>query len=589
MLRTHTNGELRSEHKDKEVTLCGWVNTRRDHGGVIFVDLRDRYGLTQIVFNPGCEGFEHAEHLRREDVIQVTGKVDSRNDGMQNPNMVTGDIELNVTKITVLNKSETPPIEVDDRKVAGDDSRLKYRFLDLRRPTMQNNLRQRHNAMQAVHKVLSEDDFLYVETPLMVKSTPEGARDYVVPSRVNPGQFYALPQSPQLYKQILMVSGCDRYYQFAKCLRDEDLRSDRQPEHTQIDLEMSFPTLEDLYSTGEKIMKGIFKELKGVDIPTPFPRLPFEESMKKYGTDKPDTRFEMFLSDVTDIVKDADFAVFKSVIENGGVVKCINPPKNIGRKELDELIKISQQAGAKGMAWMRATQDGFEGNIAKFFSEDILKQIKERTEAKEETVLLFIADTKHITHMVLDKLRREIGKRQELIDETKFNFVWVTEFPFFEWNEDQEKWDAGHNPFSMLTPDTINHLEEDPGKVYCEQFDLVLNGWEMASGSIRNTNSELQSRVLKAIGISDEEVQEKFGFLLDAFKYGVPPHGGMGIGFDRIVSLALGLEDIRDVIAFPKNKSAQCPMDGSPGPISMEQLKELSITLNLPKKENQNQ
>ncbi|RME77358.1 aspartate--tRNA ligase [Candidatus Woesearchaeota archaeon] len=583
MTRTHTCNQLRKDHVGSTVTLCGWVNSRRDHGGVIFVDLRDRYGITQIVFNPDCPDFSDAEHLRREDVLEVTGKVLARGEGLVNPNLETGEIEVEVTQLTILSKAQTPPIEVDDRKVVSDDLRLKYRFLDLRRPIMQRNLLARHKAMQAVHKELDSQGFLYVETPLLVKSTPEGARDYVVPSRVNPGKFYALPQSPQLYKQILMASGCDRYYQFAKCLRDEDLRSDRQPEHTQIDLEMSFPTLEQLYEVGETIMKAIFKEIKQVELPTPFPRISFAEAMEKYGTDKPDTRFEMFLHDVTDIVRNSDFTVFRSVVENGGIVKCINPPKNIGRKELDELIKFSQQAGAKGMAWMRATPEGFEGNIAKFFSQDILAQIKEKTGAQPDTVLLFIADTKHTTHLVLDKLRREIGKRQGLIDEDKLNFVWVTDFPFFEWNEDEEKWEAGHNPFSMLTEETIQYLEDDPGKVYCKQFDLVLNGVEIASGSIRNTNPELQTRVLRAIGISEEETQEKFGFLLEAFKYGVPPHGGMGIGFDRIVALALGLDDIREVIAFPKNKSAQCPMDGSPSQISKEQLKELFIDLKLPR------
>ena len=589
MKRTHTCEQLTKDDVGKNVCIQGWVNTRRDHGGVIFVDLRDRYGLTQAVFEPGSKGFTDAEHLRREDCIEVHGKVRPRPEGMANPKMYTGDVEVEVADLVIHNKADVSPIDVDvdDRNLASDETRLKYRFLDLRRPTMQRNITIRHKAAQAARRFLTSQNFLEIETPVLVRSTPEGARDYVVPSRVNPGNFYALPQSPQLYKQILMVSGFDRYFQLARCLRDEDLRADRQPEHTQIDLEMSFPDLDDLYTIGEGVMKAIFKDCAGVDLPTPFPRLKFKETVEKYGTDKPDLRYELFLTNVSDIVKKSDFKVFTDVIANGGVVKCLAPEKDFSRNELDDYISFCQQNGVKGMAWARITETGMESSIAKFLSPAVQKELIDATGAKPGSTLMFIADRIKTTHAVLDKLRQKLAQDLGLLEgkEKEFNFCWVTDFPLYEWNEDEDRWDPAHHLFCMPAEDDIKHLEDNPGNVHCTQYDLVLNGVELASGSIRIHKPEIQERVMKVIGLTKKDLEEKFGFLLNTFKFGAPPHGGMGIGFDRVVALLLGLHDIREVIAFPKNKAAQCPMDGSPNPIDTKQLKELNIKLDIVKEE----
>jgi len=583
--RTHTCGELTAENVDKEISLAGWVNSRRDHGGVIFIDLRDRYGMTQIVFNPEFNKDTHAiaDSLRREDVINVTGVVKKRAEGMKNPRLKTGEIEVFISKLNIVTKSETPPIEIDDKKVANEEPRLKYRYLDLRRPDMQRKLRIRHKASQAARVFFDKNDFLEVETPLLVRATPEGARDYIVPSRVNPGRFYALPQSPQLYKQILMISGCDRYYQLPRCLRDEDLRTDRQPEHTQMDFEMSFVDEKDIMEFVNGLFKHIFKTVLDVEIKD-IPIFTYKEAMDKYGIDKPDIRFELFLHDVSDIVVKSDFGVFKDVVSNGGIVKCINPEKDFPRKEVDALISFTQELGAKGMAWLRVTENGLESNIAKYFPEDVQKELIEKVGAKPGSMLMFIADKEKQTNDILARLRLEIARRMELIDDKEFKFCWVVDFPLFDWDEENQDWTPAHHMFSMPKEDTMEFLENDPGKVIANLFDVVLNGVELGSGSMRIHDPAIQERVMKVIGLSKEEAYGKFGFLLDAYKYGAPMHGGMGLGFDRMVALMCGTNDIREVIAFPKNKAAECPMDGSPGTVSDKQMKELHIKTDIVKK-----
>ncbi len=584
MKRSHNCGELTLSNKDKEAVLMGWVDTRRDHGGVIFIDLRDREGITQVVFNPEFNKKTHskAEHLRREDVIAIKGMVKPRAEGMTNPNLKTGEIEVFADEIDIITKSETPPIEIDDRKVANDDIRMKYRFLDLRRPEMQRKLRMRHDAASAARDFFNRNGFLEVETPMLVRATPEGARDYVVPSRVHPGKFYALPQSPQLYKQILMISGVDRYYQIARCLRDEDLRADRQPEHTQMDLEMSFCDEKDIMEFVEGLYKHIFKQVLAIDLDD-FPVLSYKEAMARYGTDKPDIRFGLELTEVTDIVVKSEFGVFKDVAKNKGIIKCINPEKDFPRKEIDSLITFAQDNGAKGMAWMRVTENGLESNIAKYFSEDVQKELITKTNAKPGSILMFIADKEERANEVLSRLRTEIARKMELIDDKVFKFCWVVDFPLFELDQDSQAWTPAHHMFSMPKKDCLSYLEKDPGKVIANLFDVVLNGVELGSGSMRIHDPAIQEQVMKVIGLSHDEAYKKFGFLLEAYKYGAPMHGGMGLGFDRMVALMAGTNDIREVIAFPKNKSAECPMDGSPSQIDKTQLKELHVKTDIVK------
>lgn len=577
-MRTHTCGELRKEHISQTVTLTGWMQSRRDHGGVIFVDLRDKYGKTQVVFNPDFNDFSNAESVRREDVLLITGKVRARGEGLENPKLATGEIEVVAESLEILAKSETPPIEIEDSKVANDDIRLKYRYLDLRRPIMQRNLAFRHAVLHAARNYFNKENFVEVDTPMLVKSTPEGARDYVVPSRVHNGKFYALPQSPQLYKQILMVGGVDRYYQIAKCLRDEDLRADRQPEHTQIDFETSFVTQEDIRAFVEGLFKGIFKETMNTDLKTPFPTFSYKESMERFGTDKPDIRYALEITDITDIAPKSDFGVFKTVIENGGVVKALNPEKDFGRKDLDNYITFAQEHGAKGMAWMRVTEDGkLDSNIAKYFSESVQQELLDKIKPKPGSTLMFIADEPKKAYAVLDKLRRKLADDLELYDKNEFAFCWVNDFPLFSWDHEEKRWAPEHHMFSMPKQEFIANLEKDPGKVLGDLWDLTLNGVELASGSIRISNPDIQRRIMNIIGMSDEEANAKFGFLLEAYKYGGPVHGGMGIGLDRTVALLLGYNDIREVIAFPKNKAAECPMDESPGEIDTRQWKELGL------------
>jgi len=579
--RTHTNGELDLKDKGKTVVLAGWNYTRRDHGGIIFIDLRDRYGLTQAVFDPKHSKNVHAtaEKLKTEDVILIKGKVRPRGKGLENPKLKTGKIEVLVDDIEILNRSETPPIEVEDRVVANDDLRLKYRFLDLRRPVMQKNFLIRHETAQAAREFLNKNNFLEIETPMLVRATPEGARDYIVPSRISPGKFYALPQSPQLYKQILMVAGFDRYYQLARCLRDEDLRQDRQPEHTQIDLEMSFVDEDDVMDMVEGMVKHVLKKVIKKDIKQKFPRIKYDDAMSKYGTDKPDLRFGMEIMDITDIAKKSDFEVFKKAEK----VKCVNAEKNISRKEIDDLIDFAQKIGSKGLAWMRVTANGLESSIVKFFNKNIQKKIFEKTKAKKG-VLFFIADNEKNATEIIGNIRIELGKRLNLTKNDEFKFCWVTDYPLFDWDDDNAKWMPAHHMFSSPKEECITYLEKEPAKVRAKLYDLVLNGVELCSGSIRIVNKELQERVMKVIGLSKEEAENKFGFLLNAFRYGAPPHGGVGFGFDRFVSLMCGFNDIREVITFPKNKNAECPMDNSPSDIPEDHLKELHVKVDVMKK-----
>ncbi len=587
-LRSHTCGELTTKEIDKEISLCGWVSTRRDHGGVIFIDLRDRYGLTQIVFNPEFNKDVHkdADSLRREDTIRVKGIVKKRAQGMENPRLKTGEIEVFISELEILNKSETPPIEIDDKKLASEDLRLKYRYLDLRRPQMQEHMLIRHKAAMAGREALTKQGFLEIETPLLVKATPEGARDYVVPSRVNPGHFYALPQSPQLYKQLLMVGGCDRYFQVARCLRDEDLRQDRQPEFTQIDAEMSFVEQDDVFTACEAMIANIMEKTLGLNVKTPFPRFSYKDVMDKYGIDKPDLRFGLELSEVTEIVVKSDFGVFKDVADNGGIVKCINPEKELGRKDIDGYIKFVQENGAKGMAWMRVTENGLESNIAKYFPEDVQKELIEKVGAKPGSILMFIADKEDMCNEIISKLRNKLGEDLELYDKKEFNFLWVVDFPLFEKDEETGDYKPAHHMFTMPKKDCIEFLDSDPGKVFATCYDLVLNGVELASGSIRVHRPDIQQKIMDIVGFPKEKARERFGFLLDSFNYGAPPHGGFGLGFDRLVAMICGFSDIREVMAFPKNKNAQCPMDGSPGVIEDKTLKELHIKSDVVKKDN---
>jgi aspartyl-tRNA synthetase len=512
--------------------------------------------------------------------------VKARKVGMENKKIPTGEVEVFADKIEILNEADTPPIEIDDRIPANDDLRLEYRYLDLRRPTMQHHLKLRHDTAQAVREYMNSNNFLEIETPLLIRSTPEGARDYIVPSRVNPGKFYSLPQSPQLYKQTLMVSGCDRYYQLAKCLRDEDLRVDRQPEFTQVDIEMSFINEEDIYALMEGFMKHVFKRVLNKDLKTPFKRLNYDDAMAKYGSDKPDLRFGLELHDVTSVVKDSDFSVFKNVIEHGGIVKYINVKGcgNFSRKDLDELTAHAAIYGAKGLAWAKVENNVLSSSITKYINEKIQKEIMKVSDAKNNDLLLFIADKAKVTNDALGQLRLFLAKRLNLAKPDEFNFCWITDFPLFEWSEDDEKYVPMHHIFSMPKFEDMKYLEKDPSKVKGQLYDLTLNGIEVAGGSIRIHKREIQERVLKVIGMDYEQAERNFGFLLKAFRFGAPPHGGIAVGFDRLVSLLDGDNDIRNFIAFPKNKAAQCPMDGSPSEVDADVLKETHIKLDVVKK-----
>src|SRR3989344_4298843 len=583
--RTSTCGELGKKDIKKAVCLSGWVQSSRDHGGIIFIDLRDRHGLTQAVFDPKHDKKTHkeAESLRREDVVSVRGKDRARGKGLENPNLKTGEIEILADELEILSRAETPPLEIEDRVEAGEEIRLKYRFLDLRRPKMQRHLLIRHRAAQAAREYLNKNNFLEIETPILVRATPEGARDYIVPSRVNPGKFYALPQSPQLYKQLLMIAGMDRYYQVpAPCLRDEDLRADRQPEHSQIDFEMSFVSQEEIMQFVEDLYKHVFKQVLKINLPK-FSRLTYQEAKEEYGNDKPDLRFKLELTDITDIAEKSEFSVFKEVIKKKGIVKVINPEKEFSRKEIEDLTQFCIQAGAKGLAYMKLEKGKLESNIVKYFSPTLQRELIQKTKIKRG-YLLFIADTSKKANAVLSELRLKLGKELGLIKENDFKFCWITDFPLFSYNDEENKWDPEHHMFTMPKEEHLQFLESNPGKILGQLYDVVLNGTELGSGSIRITRPDIQERVMKVIGMSKEEAYKKFGFLLDAYQFAGPIHGGMGLGFDRLVALMAGYKNIREVIAFPKNKEAQCPMAGSPAEVDAHQLKEANIKIDIQKK-----
>ncbi|HIH26240.1 MAG TPA: aspartate--tRNA ligase [Nanoarchaeota archaeon] len=581
--RTHTCGQLISKDIKKDVKICGWVASQRNHGGIIFIDLRDKYGFTQVVLDP--IKIPEADKLRREWCIQIEGKVRLRPTGMENKTLITGEIEVDAAKLEIISESEVPPFEIDDKTEANEELRLKYRYLDLRRPIMQQNLLLRHKVAQAAREYLSSQAFTEIETPILVKPTPEGARDYLVPSRINPGKFYALPQSPQLYKQILMVGGCDRYFQLARCLRDEDLRADRQPEHTQIDIEMSFANEEDIFKVVEGLMEAVFKT-RDIKIKKPFVRITYNEAMSKYGSDKPDLRFGLELIDVSDIVKNSNFDVFKSIINDKGVVKCLNATEcgKFSRTEIDELIELAKRHHAKGMAWARVEKGKLESSITKYIDDNIQKELIKTTKAKDGDLLLFIADKFKTVCTSLGQVRLNIANKLNIIPKNEYKFCWITDFPLFSWNDEDQKFEPEHHPFCMPKKEHIKLLDTDPGKVYATLYDLVLNGVELCSGSLRIHKPDIQKKIFSIIGLSEKEAEKKFGFLLEAYKYAGPPHGGVGIGVDRLVGLLIGLVDIREVIAFPKNKSAECPMDGSPGDIDEKQIKELHIKLDVVKK-----
>ncbi|HEY4263089.1 MAG TPA: aspartate--tRNA ligase [Schlesneria sp.] len=588
MLRTHTCGELRSTHVGQTVTLCGWVDTYRDFGGLVFIDLRDRYGLTQVVFSPTfAEIHEIARSLRNEDVIRITGEVVARPADMQNPKLGTGDIDVRGRQLEVLNKSKTPPFFPTQADLPNEELRLKYRFVDLRRPAVQQALILRHKMCKATRDYFDEKDFLEIETPMLGRSTPEGARDYLVPSRVHEGCFYALPQSPQIYKQILMVAGYDRYFQLAKCFRDEDLRADRQPEFTQIDVEMAFVQQEDILSTIDGLMARLVKDLRGTELPLPLLRLTHREVMERFGNDKPDLRFGLELTCLGDIAKECDFGVFKTTIANGGRVRgfCVSQAaEKYSRKQIDELTAFVQQYGAKGLAFFRVKDGELDSPIAKFFSAQHQQEMIARFNAKPGDLLFCVADTFKVSCAALSALRNRLGKELNLYDPQELKIAWVLDFPMFQWNDEEKRWDAEHHPFCQPVEEDIPFLESDPGKVRAQSYDLVCNGYEAASGSVRIHDPAVQQKIFNLLGISNEEAEARFGFLLEALRYGAPPHAGVALGLDRWVMLFLASDNIRDVIAFPKTQKASDMLTGAPAEVDLRQLRDLHIKVDVPKK-----
>ncbi len=580
--RTHTCGELKSTDAGKSVTLNGWVDIRRDLGGVIFIDLRDRYGLTQIVFSPQDDADAHklADSLRTEFVIGIEGVVKERNDENINPKMVTGAIEIRVHKLEIYSSADTPPFEIADDIKTGEDLRMKHRYLDLRRPQMQRNLMLRSKTCQIVRNYFDAIDFAEVETPVLMRSTPEGARDYLVPSRVNPGTFYALPQSPQTYKQILMVSGMDRYFQIVKCFRDEDLRADRQPEFTQIDVEMSFVDEESIYEMAEGMIKSVLKDTVGYDLLTPIPRMTYDKAMAKYGSDKPDLRFGLEFVDFSDIVAKSEFRVFSKTVSDGGVVIGIKVPDHghLGRGVMDRwTARAKDEFGANGLIYIKNNSDELYSSVGKFVSEDITREMVTKAEASEGDLLLVLAGPKKSVFGQLGQLRLAFAQEYGLIDTSKHSLLWVTEFPLLEFDLDAGRWAAMHHPFTSPLPEDMEYMETDPGRVRSRAYDIVMNGNEIGGGSIRIHDRKLQEKMFELLGIGEQEAREKFGFLLDAFRFGAPPHGGIAFGLDRIVMLLTGSKSLRDVIAFPKNQRAQSLMDNSPDVVDPKQLDELHI------------
>ena len=576
-------GLVTEELVGKEITLHGWVQKRRDHGGVIFIDLRDREGVMQVVFNPqhNQAAFEIADTLRPEYVIEVTGTVALRGEGLTNPNLKTGSMELEVHQVELLAKAKTPPIYIEDDKVASDELRMKYRYLDMRRKPVLENLRLRHKTTRAIREYLDTEGFIDVETPYLAKSTPEGARDYLVPSRVHEGSFYALPQSPQTFKQLLMGGGLDRYYQIVRCFRDEDLRGDRQPEFTQVDIETSFLSAEEIQEMMEGLLKKVMKDTLGVEVTIPFPRLSFAEAMSRYGNDKPDTRFALELIDVADIVKDSDLKVFSTVVENGGHVKALNLKglaDEYSRKDADSLAQFVAKYGAKGLAWLKVEEDGLKGPIAKFLVNQET-ELRERLDAEVGDIIFFCADKPSVVAQSLSELRLHFGRKHDLIDQSKFNFLWVVDWPLLEYDEDANRYVAMHHPFTRPVNEDFNALLENPEAAKAQAYDIVLNGYELGGGSLRIFRRDMQEAMFNVLGFTKESAQEQFGFLMDALDYGFPPHGGIALGLDRLVMLLAGEDNIREVIAFPKNGSAMDTMTQAPSPVSEQQLQELSLKI----------
>ena len=590
MLERSYCGMLTLDQEEQTVLLKGWVQRRRDLGGLIFIDLRDRSGVVQVVFSPESkEALEQAERIRSEYVIEVTGVVKQRDEGTINPSMKTGELEIVANKLTIISKSKALPIQIEDKIDVSEEIRLKYRYLDLRRNTMQETFILRHEIAQAIRQYLNRQNFLEMETPVLTKSTPEGARHYLLPSRVHEGEFYALPQSPQLFKQLLMVSGFEKYYQITRCFRDEDLRADRQPEFTQIDIETSFMNQEEIMNMTEEMLRFVVKEVKGKDIADPFPRMTYQEAMERYGSDKPDTRFGMELKQINEFAATSNFNVFKQTVENGGQVSALNVENQadqFSRKDIDQLTDFVKIYGAKGLAWIKIDENGaLTGPIAKFFDEDDAKSLRDQLDAKANDLLLFVADQKQIVYDSLGALRLKLGKELGLINEEQLNFLWVTDWPLFEYDSEDGRYHAAHHPFTMPKPEHIDQLTDSPENVQAQAYDVVLNGFELGGGSLRIYEKDLQYKMFEALGFTKESAEEQFGFLLEALEFGAPPHGGIALGFDRLVMLLAGKTNLRDTILFPKTASASDPLTEAPSKVSDEQLAELHLEL----KDNENQ
>ena len=579
-MRTRNNGELRLAHVGEVVTLVGWVSKKRNLGGLIFIDLRDRYGITQVVVEPNNSCYEVAESAKNEYVLKVTGKVVERSS--KNLNIPTGEIEVVASDFEILNTAENPPFLIQDKTDALEDTRMKYRYLDLRRPVLQQNLITRHKICMSLRNFLDKEDFVEIETPMLGKSTPEGARDFLVPSRVYNGQFYALPQSPQIYKQLLMVAGYEKYFQIARCFRDEDLRADRQLEFTQLDVEMSFIDEENIFELGENLLKNLWKEVLNIDIPTPFTRMNYDDAMNYYGSDKPDTRFEMLLNDITETVKPMDFVVFQNVINNNGNIKCIvvkDAANKYSRKDIDRLTLVAKKYHASGLAWLKYENNQFSGSINKFLTEELNESLVNTLKLENNDLVLIVADKLEVCNFALGALRLTIAKELNLIDETKFNFLWVVNWPLFEYSEEEGRYMAAHHPFTSPKNGHEDLLLSNPGECRAKAYDVVLNGYELGGGSIRIHNQETQAKMFKAIGFSEEDIKNQFSFFVDALKYGTPPHGGFALGLDRLAMLMTYNNTLREVIAFPKAASSKCPMSEAPTPVSQKQLDELGLKL----------
>ncbi|PTE37772.1 aspartate--tRNA ligase [Staphylococcus gallinarum] len=583
--RTTYCGLITEAHLEEEVVLKGWVHNRRDLGGLIFVDLRDREGYVQIVFNPDFseEALHVAETVRSEYIVEVRGVVKKRDPETVNPKIATGQVEVQVSDIQIINKSETPPFALNEENQNVDENiRLKYRYLDLRRQELAQTFKMRHQTTRSIRQYLDQAGFYDIETPVLTKSTPEGARDYLVPSRVHEGEFYALPQSPQICKQLLMISGFDKYYQIVKCFRDEDLRADRQPEFTQVDIEMSFVDQEDVMDMGEEMLQNVVKDVKNIEVPRPFPRMTYHEAMERYGSDKPDTRFDMELINVSELGEIMDFKVFKDTVNNNGQVKAIvakGASEHYTRKDIDALTEFVGIYGAKGLAWVKVVEDGLNGPIAKFFEQDHVAKLQELTEAEAGDLVLFVADKPSVVAQSLGALRLKLAKELDLIDETKLNFLWVTDWPLLEYDEDAKRYAAAHHPFTAPKQEDIAKLDTEPENAQANAYDIVLNGYELGGGSIRIHNGELQEKMFEVLGFTPEQAREQFGFLIDAFNYGAPPHGGIALGLDRLVMLLTGRTNLRDTIAFPKTASASCLLTDAPSEVSDNQLEELSLRI----------